>query len=645
MPNATIPSLASVGLATVPGYRIDPATGAEDPRWRHDPDPAIGWFAWHDAVNTHRTKVLERCAEDASFRDSIATLCRNDPAYFCLLWLPVEEPRAVAKLHQADIPQDWDAEALFELAHGMEYHAYQTIHPFIPFAPQVRLLYMVANQILNPAFMYQEHDTFIDKARGWGCSYVMLAAAYWLWLFKAGVKGAILTEKWDKADRAHSVGTLFGKLDLFFAATPPFLRPKDFRDQGEKQADRLKGILHNPANGSAIFSEPPTMSATRGDRLAYLMGDEVAFWEYFTEAWAATQGTTFKRFAWSSPSWQKGMQWQDRLDAAREAGPREATVITLDWYENPYHDRGWYERTRARFAASGQVEQFEVEYLRNPAGGYGTLVYKEQVDRCPDVDAWYDPALPLFISCDPGGSDITAWVFYQVHFRDGKKRVRWIDSYERAKLPVHFHAHVLTGIEPQPGDEAYKYWAEGFFGEREHYIMEWMRTVPPRDITLYGDPAMLSGQILHGSFEATFAKETKRLRARAGLDPIGIGFRLPAAKPLYRRNNYEDRRVGLREALMFSEFSMSEGAQSLKFAMGMTRFQEPTEKTTRPPGHIHDRYYHKVSAAEFAMVLETLKLSRKELAPPKIEKPKSLARRKPGFSVYQSKTRSLVGVT
>lgn len=641
MPDARIPSLAPLRLDRIPGYRIDPTTGEEDPRWRAD------WFAWHEAIDAHRTAVIERCAEDATFREDIKALCARDPAYFCLLWLPVEEPRAVAKLHGVERPDaaaSWDTASLFELPEDLTLGSYQTIHPFIPFAYQVRLIYLVVNQILNPAFMYQEHDTYIDKARGIGCSYTMLAAAYWMWLFMPGIHGTVLTEKWDKADRAHSVSTLFGKLDLFLAATPKFLRPPDFREKGDKEADRIQGVLNNPANGAKIFSEPTTASSTRGGRDAYIMIDEAAFQEYFNETWATTQGTTFKRFVWSSASWLKGPQWSDKVRAARKADPHTATLIELDWYENPFHDRAWYDRTRARFAAAGQAEQFDVEYLRNPAAGYGTLVYKQQVDQCPDVDAWYDPALPLFISCDPGQSDITAWVFYQVHFADGKKRIRWIDSYERDKLPVHFHAHVLTGIEPQPGDEAYKYWLEGFFGHREHYIMDWMKTVPPRHITLYGDPAMLRKDVTHESFESIFRKETKRLRTRAGLDPIGITTDLPSYKPLYKRNDYNSRRIGLREALMFSEFSRSEGAQALRFAMGMTRFQEDTEKSTRAPGHIHDRYYHPVSAAEFAMIRETLKLTHKELEPEKLEKPKSIARSRRAYSVYQSKTRSLVGV-
>jgi hypothetical protein len=84
-------------------------------------------------------------------------------------------------------------------------------------------------------------------------------------------------------------------------------------------------------------------------------------------------------------------------------------------------------------------------------------------------------------------------------------------------------------------------------------------------------------------------------------------------------------------------------------ALENTRFQEMTERTTRPPGHIHDQYSHRATAYEWGMIWETLKLTPDELKPQrlgKIEQPKGL-RRAGGRtrSKYQrTKTETLVGV-
>jgi hypothetical protein len=298
--------------------------------------------------------------------------------------------------------------------------------------------------------------------------------------------------------------------------------------------------------------------------------------------------------------------------------------------------------------AAGQAEQFEVEYLRNADAGYGTLVYKNQVDHCPDTDLWYDETRPLYISVDPGVEDETAWVFWQTAFPDGKKRIRWLDSYERAKLPVQFHVHVLTGIEPKPGDESYKYWAEGYFGEAEKYIMDWMRHIAPSRVVFYGDPAVRRRDVTHESFVGVLSRESLRLRERefgAG-DPraVPITINLPW-DILHRRNNFQDRRIGMRKALMISEFSRTDGAQSLKHAFSMTRFQERTEKTTRPPGHIHDRFGHRVTAGEFGMTWEMLELTEQDVKAQQIAKPRTISHaRRSVRSPYQSQTRSLVGV-
>lgn len=640
MPDARIPALEDAGLARVPGYRVDPATGKEDPTWRAE------YFAWYERARDWRLWAQQQFIEDEAFQRDLLTLCARDAAFFALCFLEVKEPRAVSYYDKTGLSREQALAMLHDDETddiGVADLGYKTIHPFIPFAYQVQAMRLCTKVILGPMRGF-EHDILWDKARGVGMSYCVLAWAYWGWLFIEGLHGTILTEKWDKAERTKDVNSLFGKIDLFLDSTPDLLIPRGFKWRGEKDADRLSGRLINPQNGAAIFTEPTTMDSTRGGRDAYVAVDEMNFHEHLTDTWATIHGTTFHCLGWTTASRRYGRQGEKILAEGRKH-PAAATVVTLDWPENPHQDEAWAKRKREVFRAAGMAEQFDVEYLRNATAASGRLVYLEQLELTTQVDAGYDPSKPLKISVDPGISDFTAFVWWQTHFRDEKKVVRWIEACQLRNVPVQFWAHVLTGILPrglhvdakgveQPPDVMYRYLLEGFFEQPDiARIMAFMRDIPPSSIMLYGDPAMTQKTVTHESWERIFAFETLRLRQRefGADDPraIPITTFFPYEKPLYRRNNYEDRRVGMRQALMNTEFYWpNEGVQELYDAIANTMFQKTTETSTRAPGHLHTDQYHQVSACEYGMIWETLHLTPQDLEKPTtgLAKPKTTRR-------------------
>jgi hypothetical protein len=661
MGDARIPALADVGLDLVPGYRILPETGLEDPTWRQR------HFDWHENVRDWRVWAQERYVGDPDFRENLFTLCERDAAFFCLTFMDVEEPRsmeyfdpagtsledALAGLHD----ESWDI--------GLDDLSYRTIHPYLLFAYQIDAMRLLTYTILGPLRGYY-HDVLWDKPRGIGMSYTALAWSYWAWLFIPGIRGTILTEKWDKAERSNDLNTLFGKLDLFLDSTPEALMPAGFRDKGEKAAHRQRGSLVNPRTGAALFTEPTTADSTRGGREAFVMIDEPAFHEFLDETWATVGGTTKHRIGWSSANYRYGRQWERKVQNGKKH-PRACTVRTLDWYEHPHQGPEWYEAERERFRAAGQEEQFEVEYLRNAAAGSGRLVYKAQLALTTWTDKGYDKSKPLKVSVDPGTADFTAFSFWQTHYDSGKKVIRWIEATRLAKVPVQFWAHVMTGIEPRgagrdeqgehEADPAYRYLKEGFFDEGNiRTVMAWMKTVSPQSIMLYGDPSMRREDVTRESWISIFEKETLMLRRRAfGADSpnaIPIFCNLPW-KILNKRNNFQDRRAGMREALMMSEFSKgSTGVEELYEALANTMFQEITERNTRPPGHIHDLGSDYTTSAEYGMIWETLKLTQDELRPErlgKIEQPKNMRRSRYGATRHVRQRRvtareSLVGL-
>lgn len=658
-----IPALAGDGLDLVPGYRIDPATGQEDPTWR----PA--YFAWYGNVRDWRVWAQEKFAVDPDFRAHILHFCQKDSIFFTLLFMSVEEPRSMEYFDPSNTTLD---EALAGLRGdltdiGLDELGYRTIHPFIPFDYQVTAHRLLTYTILGPLRSFY-HDLLWDKARGIGMSYAFLAWAYWAWCFIPGIRGTILTEKWDKAERSNDLNSLFGKLDLFLAGTPAVLIPEDFKDKGERMAHRQKGSLTHPRSGAALFTEPTTADSTRGGREAFVGVDEINFHEYLDETWATVGGTTKHRCGWSSANYRYGRQGERLFTRGREH-PKAATVVTLDWFENPHQDQIWYHAERERFRAAGQEEQFEVEYLRNAGAGSGTLVYKNQLQRIAWVDQGYDASKPLKMSVDTATSDFTAFVFWQTHFPEGKKRIRFIDACQLDKVPVYFWAHVMTGIPPrgphldddgveQPADVAWTLAEDGAFERgRIAQVMEWMATVNPHSILLYGDPSMRRRDVTHQSWISVFETETLRLRRRQyGADhpnAIPIYCNLPW-EILYKRNNFHDRRSGMREALMMAEFARNDGAGEFVEALENTRMQTASERNTRPPGQIHDIYSHYDQAGSYGMIWETLALTPDDLKAetlPEVGRMKSIhaKRRARTQSPYQRAKRtgdlqSLVGV-
>ena len=156
---------------------------------------------------------------------------------------------------------------------------------------------------------------------------------------------------------------------------------------------------------------------------------------------------------------------------------------------------------------------------------------------------------------------------------------------------------------------------------------------------------ILTKDYSHESFAIKLNQLTTEIREAAKVDPVPI-FPMGASwKPIYKRNNFNERRMGARKALMFTDFAPTDGALVLKESLALTRFQEVTGKTTRPPGHLHDRTYHRVTTYEFGMLWETMELTAAELAPVKPEKPAVRQRAGHGArSRHQRQTKSLMGV-
>lgn len=580
-------------LSCVPGYRELPDGQTnefgtfEDPRWRAD------FFAWRIKVVKVRNWIQDRCRRDHRFRLAELARCKSDPCWFILMWLDVEEPRSDEESYDED---DGD---------------FETIKPFILFAYQAKVVYLFCAIVALPF----KFDFFISKARGVGITYAVLAAAFWGWLFRK-YRGRFLSEKFEKAERSLDLDSLFGKLDLFFESIPEWMMPTGF--YGKSVKNRQIGMYKNPVTKAQLTAEATTKNAVRGGRGTYSCSDECAFQMNYRKTRSTISGSTNHRVDWSSESFTEGRQWWNTWRSAKKAASLArasrqipvAIVLELEWYENPYQDQLWYDTERARYASDGNIEEFDVEYLRNPLSGYGTYVYP-LAGEVPTTPEWWDPSKMVLMSVDPGVNDDCAWVIWQKHFPNGRKLIRWLDSFSASRLPGEVYAYPFTGTHPERDDEFYVLYHDFFDDPRTIYIRDWFAQISPNRIRLYGDPAAKSMDTGASDFRTRLAKQSRIQYAKRG--ERGSLLILLPPEIIYKRNNHPSRTGALREALAYSEFSQTEGAMELQEAISNVRYGEMTEKTVHAPKPRHDGYTNLTSSAEYGMIYETLKLTPDEV--------------------------------
>lgn len=557
--DAYIESLEPFGLAVVPGY------DANDDSWRER------WQEWRDGVIRLRDKVDIECRNSEQFRLDQMALYSEDPGFFVAMTLWIEEPRVRA--------------------------GEDVVKPFLPFAYQVKLLQDFRRVCENPL----PEDRYYSKARGLGASWTMCAAAYWAWLFRDW-RGKMVSRKEDLVDKPLDLDSLFGKIDFFLRYTPPWLIPPGFN----KGDHRLKLMLKNPSNGAQISGESTSSKTARGARSTYIVYDEAAFIMQFNDVWGTGSGTTEHRFGVSSESFQEGEDWWQAWNAAKRVSPEQ--VAELDYWLNPYFSPSWFLAEEKRWKLF-DPEGFRREYLRDPFAGAGDWVYPT-VRELEVKPLDYDPTAMLVVGIDPGHADDTAIVWGQPVWVDGNRGIHWLDSYERNLAPVEWFAHLLTGMPPEPGDEAYNL----SISSRERELMEFFASLPHGTdrVRFYMDPA---GAAKHSgvSFFDLFVKKTGELRRRDH-ERKHLEGRAQALVPLYKALTgqarlHDERRYATRRLLPYSTFNDVPGGRRIKEALSNYRFAEMTGKSTGEPKPLHDRHSHIATAVEYVSTYASLGLA------------------------------------
>lgn len=574
--SAWIPALEPWGIANVPGFRTLPHSSEEDEAWRDD------YWAWRDKAMDARATIQEAMRDHPELRPAELALCASDPAYWLTVYGTIDEPRVI------------DGEDFFK--------------DFMPFAYQVHLLQWFSAMCGSEDVA----DGYISKARGLGATWIMCAGATWAWLFRPW-RGILVSRKEDLVDKPRDLNSMFGKIDLILDMIPQWMEPAGF----DRSIHRLKMMLQHPTSRAQITGESTTGNATRGARTTYIIYDEAAFIADLQEVFATGAGTTKHRFAISSESFKEGYYWFDTWNAIKKISPE--AVRELDFFHNPYFNRTWYGQELLRWLGH-DPEGFQREYLRDPWAGYGQAVYPS-ASTLPESDIGFRAGVPLLVGIDPGMADDTAIVFAQFVGEGANRHLNYIDSYENNRLPAEWYAHILTGIEPRPGDKCHGLPVR----PRDREIMRWLRQVNPNHLQVSCDPAGGQRDSSGLSFVERIILTSLELRTRARDEDIaalveefmrsGVGeasaleaalSEVPKAKSvvpmfrdLYAKNRHDQRRLPLRTLLTNATFYKSNGAARIRLAMKHYRFSEPTTNATSQPAPIHDQWSHLVTACEY----------------------------------------------
>lgn len=547
--DAIIPSLPK-HLRIIPGY-----SSLTDDSWRQK------WFAKRDAILEWREDVHLAAEHDKGFQENERFLCADDPKYFAAVWGWIHEPRA-RKNQRRHVPA-------------------------IPFAFQCHYMDWLTEIASDP----EQRDGLGDKCRGIGLSWATVQWVVHGWDF-LDLSSLILSRTQAEVDKPNNLNTLFGKALYIIDRTPQFLLPEGFN----RDRDRTQMNIANPETMAQIFGDSTTAEAGRGDRASITFVDEAPFIRDLQDVLRSVSGTSDHTVLFGSPSIKYGMTWINMLENARQTDPD--SVMTLDWWLNPFQNEAWRQREYARREKLNDLVGYYIEIERNWTKGRTNLVYPEA--RTARFDGpGYQKSLPLLIAIDPGTINTYAIIFGQP--LDGDPRhgtVNWFDSIELYGLPGEFYGHLLSGLPAVPGDLCYG--MSEFNDPNVKRIMALMRDQPWSNdwVRMVMDPAGKQVDSGNLSFQLRIIQQSKKSRVAWVEAQMKAGKKaedLPKPKALTPMcddivsiNNHEVRNQAARDLYRRSSFADTPGARRIPSAMAMYRKQDISANATREPVPIHD---------------------------------------------------------
>lgn len=301
-------------------------------------------------------------------------------------------------------------------------------------------------------------DSFTEKSRDMGVSWLSLAWLLHHWLFDDSFQALVGSRKEDLVDN-WQLDSLFGKLAYIVERLPAWMLPKSWTP---KHRQYMK--LVHPTSGNAIIGESANPNFSRQGRYSAMLLDEFGFWPWARAVWTASADASPCRIVITTAepgSFAKELRQSGRI-----------YVKSLHWTLHPHKDQSWYDRERERRTDEDVAKELDINW----SGAVRGLVYPgwQSVKRgdYPYVHGW-----PLYVWWDFGIDDNTAMVWAQ---QDPHTRLwRIVDCYSGSGKVIDWYTPFVTGQVPSGEEYGYT--------ERELRQIDSHRGWPPA--IHFGDPA------------------------------------------------------------------------------------------------------------------------------------------------------------
>lgn len=195
----------------------------------------------------------------------------------------------------------------------------------------------------------------VEKSRDMGMSWLTIATAATLCIFRPGLVFGFGSRKEDLVDKIGDPDSLFWKAREFVAGLPPEFRAGWNRD---KHAPHM--LMTFPATGSTMKGEAGD-NIGRGGRTAAYFVDEAAHIERPKLVESSLSATTNCRIDLSSVN---GMA--NPFAVKRHGG--KISVFTFHWRDDPRKNEAWYQSKREQLDDVTVAQEIDLDYAASVEG-------------------------------------------------------------------------------------------------------------------------------------------------------------------------------------------------------------------------------------------------------------------------------------
>lgn len=271
----------------------------------------------------------------------------------------------------------------------------RTVVPFVLFPRQKEFL-----EWLLARWLARE-DGVVEKSRDMGLSWLCVAFAAWMMIFKPGTVVGFGSRKEDYVDQIGNPASLFWKVREFINLLPQEFQPVNWDPQ--KDAPFMK--IQNRETGSFITGEAGD-NIGRGNRTSIYFVDEAAFLERPEQADAALSQTSNCRIYVSTPNGAGNPFY-------RKAHDGRTPKFVFDWRDDPRKDEQWYEMQKTKLDPVVVAQEIDRSYTASVSNAFvpGDLVTAASRKGPADIMAMG----PVIMGIDVArfGNDKTVFTFRQ----------------------------------------------------------------------------------------------------------------------------------------------------------------------------------------------------------------------------------------